>query len=110
MAHELYATFVLRREVNKLVEHYVEQGVVEVVPGVVFIDEVCAKVRTLFSCRISHYAHLIAQVHMLDIECFTCLNSLLEPVVFATNRGRALFRRTDVVVSPHSVPGNIIDR
>ena len=29
----------LRREVNKIVQTYVEQGVCEVVPGVVFIDE-----------------------------------------------------------------------
>lgn len=31
----------LRREVNKVVKGYVDQGVAEVVPGVVFIDEVC---------------------------------------------------------------------
>jgi RuvB-like protein 1 (pontin 52) len=30
----------LRREVNKVVKGYVDQGVAEVVPGVVFIDEV----------------------------------------------------------------------
>lgn len=30
----------LRREVNKVVKQYVDQGVAEVVPGVVFIDEV----------------------------------------------------------------------
>jgi hypothetical protein len=30
----------LRREVNKVVKTYVDQGVAEVVPGVVFIDEV----------------------------------------------------------------------
>lgn len=30
----------LRREVNKVVQGYVDQGVAEVVPGVVFIDEV----------------------------------------------------------------------
>jgi RuvB-like protein 1 (pontin 52) len=32
----------LRREVNKVVKGYVDQGVAEVVPGVVFIDEVRA--------------------------------------------------------------------
>jgi RuvB-like protein 1 len=63
----------LRREVNKVVQGYVDQGVAEVVPGVVFIDE----------------------VHMLDIECFTFLNALLESpmaptVILATNRGRSL--------------------
>jgi RuvB-like protein 1 (pontin 52) len=31
----------LRAEVNKVVKGYVDQGVAEVVPGVVFIDEVC---------------------------------------------------------------------
>jgi RuvB-like protein 1 len=30
----------LRREVNRVVQSYVDQGVAEVVPGVVFIDEV----------------------------------------------------------------------
>lgn len=30
----------LRREVNRVVKGYVDQGVAEVVPGVVFIDEV----------------------------------------------------------------------
>jgi hypothetical protein len=32
----------LRREVNRIVQGYVDQGVAEVVPGVVFIDEVSA--------------------------------------------------------------------
>ena len=31
----------LRREVDRVVKGYVDQGVAEVVPGVVFIDEVC---------------------------------------------------------------------
>ena len=30
----------LRREVNQVIKGYVDQGVAEVVPGVVFIDEV----------------------------------------------------------------------
>ena len=33
----------LRKEVNKVVKGYVDQGVAEVVPGVVFIDEVCLR-------------------------------------------------------------------
>jgi TIP49 P-loop domain len=37
----------LRREVNKIVKGYVDQGVAEVVPGVVFIDEVCLLPRLL---------------------------------------------------------------
>jgi TIP49 P-loop domain len=54
-----------------VVNRYIDQGVAELVPGVLFIDE----------------------VHMLDIECFTFLNRALESalapiVIFATNRGR----------------------
>jgi RuvB-like protein 1 (pontin 52) len=83
----------LRREVNKVVKGYVDQGVAEVIPGVVFIDE----------------------VHMLDVECFTYLNSLLESamaptVILATNRGNALVRGTADVVSPHGIPVDLLDR
>ncbi|GBE78871.1 RuvB-like helicase 1 [Sparassis crispa] len=83
----------LRREVNKVVKGYVDQGVAEVVPGVVFIDE----------------------VHMLDIECFTYLNALLESpmaptVIFATNRGNAVIRGTTDIVSPHGIPLDLLDR
>jgi len=83
----------LRREVNKVVQGYVEQGVAEVVPGVVFIDE----------------------VHMLDIECFTYLNALLESpmaptVILATNRGQSLVRGTLDTVSPHGIPVDLLDR
>ena len=54
----------------QVVNRYIDQGVAELVPGVLFIDE----------------------VHMLDIECFTYLNRALESslapiVIFATNRG-----------------------
>jgi RuvB-like protein 1 (pontin 52) len=60
----------LRSEINKVVNRYIDTGVAELVPGVLFIDE----------------------VHMLDIECFTYLNRALESslapiVIFATNRG-----------------------
>ncbi|KAG6331593.1 hypothetical protein ID866_7496 [Astraeus odoratus] len=83
----------LRKEVNKVVKGYVDQGVAEVVPGVVFIDE----------------------VHMLDIECFTYLNALLESpmaptVILATNRGNAIVRGTTDVVSPHGIPVDLLDR
>jgi RuvB-like protein 1 (pontin 52) len=52
---------------------------------------------------------------MLDIECFTYLNALLESplaptVVFATNRGHARVRGTDDVVSAHGVPADLLDR
>ena len=54
----------------QVVNKYIDQGIAELIPGVLFIDE----------------------VHMLDIECFTYLNRALESslapiVVFATNRG-----------------------
>ncbi|KIY66756.1 RuvB-like helicase 1 [Cylindrobasidium torrendii FP15055 ss-10] len=83
----------LRREVNKVVKGYVDQGVAEVVPGVVFIDE----------------------VHMLDVECFTYLNALLESpmaptVIFATNRGNSLVRGTTDIVAPHGIPVDLLDR
>ncbi|KAG6874527.1 RuvB ATP-dependent DNA helicase pontin [Termitomyces sp. T32_za158] len=83
----------LRHEVNKIVQSYVEQGVAEVIPGVVFIDE----------------------VHMLDIECFTYLNALLESpmaptVILATNRGQTLVRGTLDIVSPHGMPVDLLSR
>merc|ERR1712010_392047 len=70
----------LRVEVNKVVNRYIDQGIAELVPGVLFIDE----------------------VHMLDIECFTYLNRALESslspiVVFATNRGICTIRGTEIV-------------
>src|ERR1700761_8999214 len=69
------------------------QGIAELVPGVLFIDE----------------------VHMLDIECFTYLHRALESslapiVIFATNRGRCTIRGTEDVVSPHGVPMDLLDR
>jgi RuvB-like protein 1 len=65
----------LRIEINTVVNKYIEQGIAELIPGVLFIDE----------------------VHMLDIECFTYLHRALESaiapiVVFATNRGRCVIK------------------
>lgn len=82
----------LRSEINKVVNRYIDQGVAELVPGVLFIDE----------------------VHMLDIECFTFLNRALEStlapiVVLATNRGICTIRGTDMV-SPHGIPIDLLDR
>merc|ERR1712029_985112 len=82
----------LRREINKVVNKYIDDGVAELVPGVLFIDE----------------------VHMLDIECFTYLHRALEStiapiVIFATNRGRSVIRGTDVY-SPHGIPRDLLDR
>lgn len=52
---------------------------------------------------------------MLDIECFTYLNALLESpmaptVIFATNRGNSLVRGTTDIVAPHGVPVDLLDR
>jgi len=82
----------LRLEINKVVNRYIDQGVAELVPGVLFIDE----------------------VHMLDIECFTYLNRALEStlapiVVLATNRGMCNIRGTEVL-APHGVPVDLLDR
>ncbi|KAL3268392.1 hypothetical protein HHI36_007508 [Cryptolaemus montrouzieri] len=83
----------LRKEINKIVDKYIDQGIAELVPGVLFIDE----------------------VHMLDIETFTYLHRALESaiapiVIFATNRGRCIIRGTDDIVSPHGVPLDLLDR
>ena len=52
---------------------------------------------------------------MLDVECFTYLNALLESpmsptVVFATNRGRTTVRGTDDLTAPHGIPVDLLDR
>merc|ERR1712091_378515 len=46
----------LRKEINKVVNKYIDEGIAKLVPGVLFIDE----------------------VHMLDIQCFTYLHRALE--------------------------------
>ncbi|MEQ2215009.1 RuvB-like protein 1, partial [Xenoophorus captivus] len=83
----------LRAEINKVVNRYIDQGVAELVPGVLFVDE----------------------VHMLDIECFTYLHRALESsiapiVVFASNRGKCLIRGTEDISSPHGIPLDLLDR
>jgi RuvB-like protein 1 (pontin 52) len=83
----------LRKEINKVVNKYIDQGIAELVPGVLFIDE----------------------VHMLDIECFTYLHRALESalapiVIFATNRGRCTIKGTGDIVSPHGMPLDLLDR
>jgi len=51
---------------------------------------------------------------MLDIECFTYLNRVLESqlspiIVFAINRGICTIRGTDML-SPHGIPVDLLDR
>ncbi|KAJ1813621.1 RuvB ATP-dependent DNA helicase pontin [Coemansia sp. RSA 2598] len=83
----------MRAEINKAVNKYVEQGTAELVPGVLFLDE----------------------VHMLDIECFTYLNRALESdispiVVLASNRGMCTIRGTEDMRAPHGIPRDLLDR
>ena len=78
-----------------MVNRYIDEGAAELVPGVLFIDEVFHP----FMYLIKHWLYLSviyitqhSQVHMLDMECFSYLNRALESslspiVIFATNRG-----------------------
>ena len=82
----------LRKEINKVVNRYIDQGIAELVPGVLFVDE----------------------VHMLDIECFTYLHRALESslspiVIFATNRGHCKVKGTELS-APHGMPRDLLDR
>merc|ERR1711937_55649 len=82
----------VREQIDGKVAEWREEGKAEIVPGVLFIDE----------------------VHMLDIECFSFLNRALEndmaPVlVVATNRGITKIRGTDYE-SPHGLPVDLLDR
>ena len=83
----------LRTEINKLVADYCKQGIAELVPAILFIDE----------------------VHMLDLECFSYLNQALESpfspiVVLATNRGVTRVRGSEDDIAPHGVPVDFLDR
>ncbi|KAI9681348.1 MAG: RuvB-like protein 1 [Caeruleum heppii] len=83
----------LRGEINKVVTRYIDQGVAELVPGVLFIDE----------------------VHMLDLESFTYLNRALESpispiVILASNRGKTPIRGTDSLVAAHGIPPDLLAR
>lgn len=82
----------VREQINAKVAEWREEGKAEIVPGVLFIDE----------------------VHMLDIECFSFLNRALEsdmaPVlIMATNRGITRIRGTNYQ-SPHGIPIDLLDR
>merc|ERR1712238_644694 len=82
----------VREQIDSKVAEWREEGRAEIVPGVLFIDE----------------------VHMLDIECFSFLNRALEnemaPIlVVATNRGITKIRGTNYK-SPHGIPMDLLDR
>jgi RuvB-like protein 2 len=82
----------VRDQINTKVAEWREEGKSELIPGVLFIDE----------------------VHMLDIECFSFLNRALEDemspvVIMASNRGITKIRGTNYK-SPHGVPIDLLDR
>lgn len=82
----------VRDQINQKVHEWREEGKAEILPGVLFIDE----------------------VHMLDIECFSFLNRALEDdmapvVIMASNRGVSKIRGTRYA-SPHGIPMDLLDR
>lgn len=82
----------IRDQINTKVGEWREEGKAEIVPGVLFMDE----------------------VHMLDIECFSYINRALEVelapiVIMASNRGHTKIRGTNYS-SPHGLPLDFLDR
>jgi len=82
----------VRAQINKKVAEWREEGKADIIPGVLFIDE----------------------IHMLDIECFSFLNRALEDemapiMVMATNRGVTRIRGTDYKTA-HGLPTDLLDR
>jgi RuvB-like protein 1 len=83
----------LRSDVNRIVDGYLKSGNAEIVPGVLFIDE----------------------VHMLDVECFTFLHKAIESplsptIVFASNKGMAPIRGTSGESGPFGMTKDLLDR
>lgn len=82
----------VREQINAKISEWREEGKADIVPGILFIDE----------------------VHMLDIECFSFINRALESdfapiVIMATNRGITKIRGTNYE-SPHGIPIDLLDR
>ncbi|MEM2592786.1 MAG: RuvB-like helicase [Thermofilaceae archaeon] len=82
----------VRRGVDEAVKKWVDEGRAELLPGVLFIDD----------------------VHMLDIEAFSFLSRAMESelapiIILASNRGFARIRGTDYE-SPHGIPLDLLDR
>lgn len=83
----------LREEVNKKVNEYVEQGNAELIPGVLFIDD----------------------IHVFDLETFTFLQKVLDSnlsptIILATNIVEAPIGLKGDEFSPHGIPYNLLDR
>ena len=78
----------VREQIDTKVAEWREEGKAEIIPGVLFIDE----------------------VHMLDIECFSYLNRALEnnmeQILVATYQGIT----STNYKSPHGIPIDFLDR
>merc|ERR1712157_656035 len=82
----------IRDQIDMKIDNWRETGKADIIPGVLFIDE----------------------VHMLDIECFSFLNRAIESdmapiIIIATNRGITQIRGTEEL-SPHGIPIDLLDR
>lgn len=82
----------VRDQIDEKVVEWREDGSAELVPGVLFIDE----------------------VHLLDVEIFSFLNRALEAenaplLIIATNRGITQVRGSEFI-SPHGIPADFLDR
>lgn len=82
----------VRQATNDQVRKWIEEEKGELLPGVLFLDE----------------------VHMLDIEAFSFLNRAVEQefspiIILASNRGISKIRGTDYE-SPHGIPLDFLDR
>ena len=82
----------VREQIDEKVSEWKENGKATIVPGVLFIDE----------------------AHMLDMECYSFLNRVLETkmapiLILATNRGITTIRGTKYQ-GPHGIPLDFLDR
>lgn len=82
----------VREQINSKIAEWREEGKADIVPGVLFIDE----------------------VHMLDEECFSFLsraveNELAPVVILASNRGIARIQGTNYK-APHGIPPDFAER
>jgi RuvB-like protein 2 len=84
----------VRDQIDKRVQEWQGEGKADIVPGILFIDE----------------------VHLLDIECFAFLNRALDHhnaplLVMASNRGMSVIRGANgTEPSPHGLPHDLLDR
>lgn len=81
-----------RDQINVKVDEWKEEGKADLLPGVLFIDE----------------------VHMLDVEAFSFMNKWTETelspiIIMASNRGNATVRGTPTK-APHGMPLDFLDR